>query len=283
MDKSVFIARSCLGISLALFITTAIQAQTKQVVSTYLYDIGKNEVVMSADANVPKSIASITKIMTAMVALDHDRDLNRRIKVKSGGKLPAGWHTRRDVMAAMLIRSDNRAADALAADFPGGAKAFVSAMNQRARRIGLNTARFADASGLDARNMATAGEVAEMVKASALYPFIVETSVQKQALFDINLRQKVRTIELQNTNRPLLFEFDEIVISKTGFTSAAGWCVALMVSKNNQNFIVVVLGARTKQERLDITRKIVYNQLKDIEIDYRIEMLPWYQRLFMDE
>jgi len=248
----------------------------------WLHDITKNETVIGSDSNIPKSIASITKIMTAMIALDHDRNLDRYIVVKSGGKLPAGLHTRRDIMRAMLIRSDNRAADALAADFPGGEKAFVRAMNQRARRLNMITARFVDASGLGAGNMATAGEVAEMVKASALYPFIVETSVQKQALFDINLRQRVRTIELHNTNRPLLFEFDEIMISKTGFTSAAGWCVALMVEKNGRNFVVVVLGARTKQERLDITRKIVYNQLKDIEVDYQVEMLPWYQRFFLD-
>ncbi len=248
----------------------------------WLHDITKNETVIGSDSNIPKSIASITKIMTAMIALDHDRNLDRYIVVKAGGKLPAGLHTRRDIMRAMLIRSDNRAADALAADFPGGEKAFVRAMNQRARRLNMITARFVDASGLGAGNMATAGEVAEMVKASALYPFIVETSVQKQALFDINLRQRVRTIELHNTNRPLLFEFDEIMISKTGFTSAAGWCVALMVEKNGRNFVVVVLGARTKQERLDITRKIVYNQLKDIEVDYQLELLPWYRRLFLD-
>ena len=258
-----------------------VQAQTPGS-SVFLFDVTRDEVILSNNANIPRSIASITKIMTAMVALDHDRNLDRRIRVRAGGKLPEGFHTRRDIMRAMLIRSDNRAADALAADFPGGERAFIKAMNQRAQKLGMNTARFADASGLNAGNRATAGEVVEMIRASALYPVIVETSVQKQALFDINLRQRVRTIELENTNRPLLFEFDEIVISKTGFTSAAGWCVALMVSKNDRNFIVVVLGARTKQERLDITRKIMYNQLRDIEIDYQIEMLPWYQRLFMD-
>jgi len=250
------------------------------VTSQYLYDISRDEVVVSSDANLVRPIASITKIMTAMVALDHDRNLDRRITVKAGGKLPAGQHARRDVMAAMLIRSDNLAADALAADFPGGERAFVRAMNLRAKKLGMTHARFADASGLDAGNLATAGEVAQMVRASALYPFIVQTSVQKQVLFDINLRQRVRTIELHNTNRPLLFEFDEIVVSKTGFTRAAGWCVALMVEKNHRPFIVVILGAQTKQQRLDITRKIVYNQLRDIEVDYQLEMLPWYQRFF---
>lgn len=266
---------------LFIMVTGTVQAQAHDS-SVFLFDVTRDEVILSNNANIPRSIASITKIMTAMVALDHDRNLDRRIRVRPGGKLPEGFHTRRDIMRAMLIRSDNRAADALAADFPGGERAFIRAMNQRAQKLGMSTARFADASGLNAGNRATAGEIVEMIKTAALYPFIVETSVQKQALFDINLRQRVRTIELENTNRPLLFEFDEIVISKTGFTRAAGWCVALMVSKNDRNFIVVVLGTRTKQERLDITRKIVYNQLRDIEIDYQIEMLPWYRRLFTD-
>jgi len=273
--------KSILLVTLSL-VAFAAQGQARVPTSTYLFDVSKKEIVISSDANVTRSIASITKIMTAMVALDHDRNLNRYIVVRGGGKLPAGLHTRRDVMRAMLIRSDNQAADAMAADFPGGERAFVRAMNQRAQRMNLNSMRFTDASGLNAGNVATAGEVAEMVRASALYPFIVETSVQKQALFDINLRQRVRTIELHNTNRPLLFEFDEIMISKTGFTSAAGWCVALMVQKNGRDFVVVVLGARTKQERLDITRKIVYNQLRDIEVDYQVKMLPWYRRFFLD-
>lgn len=265
---------------LLLVVVDPIMAQIKDS-SMFLLDVTRNEVVISNNANITRSIASITKIMTAMVALDYDRNLDRHIAVKSGGKLPAGSHTRRDIMKAMLIRSDNRSAEALAADYPGGEKAFVRAMNQHARRMRLNTAQFVDASGLGAGNRATAGEVGMMIKNSALYPFIVETSVQKQALFDVNLRQKVRTIELENTSRPLLFEFDEIMITKTGFTGSAGWCVALMVEKNNRNFVVVILGAKTKQERLDITRKIIYNQLNDIEVDYQIEMLPWYGRPFI--
>jgi D-alanyl-D-alanine endopeptidase (penicillin-binding protein 7) len=267
-------------LSLALVCIPALAKESTP--SIWLHDITKNEIVIDSDSNVPKSIASITKLMTAMVALDHDQDLDRRITVRRGSKLPAGSHTRRDVMRAMLIRSDNRAADALAADYPGGQKAFVRDMNQHARKLNMPTAKFVDPSGLNAGNMAAAAEVAEMVKAAARYPFIVETSVQKQALFDIKLRQKVRTIELQNTNRPLLFEFDEIMISKTGFTFAAGWCVALMVEKNGQNFVVVVLGAKSKQERLDITRKIVYNQLMDIEVDRQEGQSPWYRRFLFN-
>ena len=120
---------------LMALVSTTVQSQGRDKSSIFLLDTTRNEVVVSSDANVPKSIASITKIMTAMVALDHDRNLDRRILIPAGGKLPAGWHTRRDIMSAMLIRSDNRAADALAADYPGGERAFVRAMNQRARQL----------------------------------------------------------------------------------------------------------------------------------------------------
>jgi D-alanyl-D-alanine endopeptidase (penicillin-binding protein 7) len=238
-----------------------------------LYDLAQDQPVISSDANVPKSIASITKLMTAMVALDYDINLDRKIKVKRGSKLPAGLHTRRDVMSAMLVRSDNQAAESLAEDYPGGRTSFVKAMNQRAKKLQTTHMKFTDPSGLGTGNIATAGEVAEMVKAAAGYPFIVETSVKKQTLIDVRLKQKVRTIELHNTNRPLLFEFDEITISKTGFTGVAGWCVALMVQKNQKNFVVVVLGAKTKQQRLDITRKVVYNQLRDIEPEQLVSEL----------
>jgi len=247
--------------------------------SIWLHDMTRSEVITSSDSNVPRSIASITKLMTAMVALDHDRNLDREIKVSGTSKLPGGLHSRRAVMAAMLIRSDNQAAEALASDYPGGRKQFIRAMNIKAKKLNMSFTQFTDPSGLSAGNIATAGEIGILLRESARYPIIVETSVQKQVLIDHKVKQKVRTIELHNTNRPLLFEFDEIIISKTGFTSAAGWCVALMVEKEGRTFTVVILGARTKQERIDIARKVIYNQLVNIEVDYYIEHLPWYQRL----
>jgi D-alanyl-D-alanine endopeptidase (penicillin-binding protein 7) len=246
---------------LALLSSNAIAAP-----AVWVYNETLDRHVETRNLSPTRSIASLTKIMTAMVTLDHDDDLAKEIPV-SRSKLPNRRHSRYDVITAMLVRSDNGAADALAAAYPGGRKEFIKAMNRRAHQLGMLNTKFADPSGLSSMNRSTAGDVMIMMQRSAEYAIIRETSVKKQAIFETYHRQRIRTIELPNTNRPLLFKFDEIVVSKTGWTNAAGWCVGMVVESHGQRFIVVILGARTKQERFDIAREVVYNHLRDIDID----------------
>jgi D-alanyl-D-alanine endopeptidase (penicillin-binding protein 7) len=268
--------RSCfLGICLLVL---GAQAMANQKPAIWLYNITKDQPVLGNRTNVPAPIASITKIMTAMVSLDHNSNLDRKIHVPPGGRLPAGEHSRRDVLSAMLIRSDNIASEALASDYPGGRKAFVAAMNRRAAEIGMVATRFVDPSGLSMHNISTPGSVGTMIMVSSMYPFIVETSVQRQALFEINRGRKIRTIEIHNTNQPLLFEFEQIRVSKTGYTSAAGWCVGMLVESRGQEFLIVIMGAPSKQARNELARTSIYNQLRDIEVDWIEEQQqPWYQ------
>ena len=245
----------------------------------WLFNITKDEAVLGNRLNVPSPIASITKLMTAIVSLDHDPNLDRLITVPGGGRLPAGQHSRRDVLSALLIRSDNIAAEAIAADYPGGRKAFVEDMNRRGREIGMMSTRFVDPSGLSMANVSIPTSVGTLIMISSLYPFIVETSVKKQALFEINRGRRIRTIEIENTNKPLLFEFDEIRVSKTGYTSAAGWCVGMLVESRGQEFVIVIMGAQSKQQRNELARTTIYNQLRDIEVDWIEEQAkPWWQR-----
>ena len=246
----------------------AVQAKPTQP-SVLVWDIDQDHVVMGQNLNTIRSIASITKIMTAMVTLQHDGDLDRRITVKAASHLGAGRHSRRDVITAMLVRSDNEAAEALARDYPGGRDAFIRVMNHQARAIGLDHARFHDTSGLHAGNRATAGEVADLMVQSLKYPIIGDISVQRQALFEQNRGGRIRQIVLPNTNRPLLYQFDSIIASKTGFTRVAGWCVGLVVQRGDRRVVIVVLGADSKQQRFDITQELVYNQLRDAEVDQR--------------
>jgi D-alanyl-D-alanine endopeptidase (penicillin-binding protein 7) len=253
--------------------------------SILVLDMERDHVIMGQNTNVIRPIASITKVMTAMVSLSHDPNLDRRIHVTAASHLGAGMHTRRDVITAMLVRSDNEASEALARDYPGGRDAFVRAMNRRARAMGLDHARFRDASGLHAGNLATAGEVAQIMIDSLRYPIIPETSIQRQALFEHNRGGRIRQILLPNTNRPLLYEFDSIIASKTGFTRVAGWCVGLVVQRADRRVVIVVLGADTKQQRFDITREIVYNQLQDDQVDQRrsedeqTAATTWWQKI----
>ena len=258
------------GILLALLLAAGtVQAKTTQP-SVLVWDIDQDHVVMGQNLNTIRPIASITKIMTAMVTLRHDGDLDRRIMVGAASHLGAGRHSRRDVITAMLVRSDNEAAEALARDYPGGRDAFIRAMNHQARAMGLDHARFHDASGLHAGNIATAGEVADLMVQSLKYPIIGDISVQRQALFEQNRGGRIRQIVLPNTNRPLLYQFDSIIASKTGFTRVAGWCVGLVVQRGDRRVVIVVLGADSKQQRFDITQELVYNQLRDAEVDQRL-------------
>lgn len=234
----------------------------------WLFNAQRDEVLIGYNANARHSIASITKIMTAMVYLDHQKYLNTKIRLGNINRsnLPRQEWSRRDLLAAMLVRSDNNAAETLAADYPGGREAFIRAMNAKARSLRMVSTHFEDASGLSSKNISTAGEVSMMILAASKYEFIRQASVKKQLLLDTQYGQKVRTIELQNTNRPLLFEFDNIVVSKTGFTRAAGWCVAMVVENGPDRYVVVVLGSKDKHVRAETVKLMLYNHLKDSDV-----------------
>jgi D-alanyl-D-alanine endopeptidase (penicillin-binding protein 7) len=233
--------------------------------SIWVYNQTQDTIVFNQNVNTVRPIASITKLMTAMVALDHDPALARSIKLinRVGSSLPNGHYTRRQLFDAMLVRSDNAAAETLAEDFPGGRAAFVRAMNRRARALGMTGTRFQDPSGLSRSNVGTAGDIGTLVTAAGKYALIREISVQQQVRIESHFKQRIRIISLPNTNQPVLFSFDNIQVSKTGFTNPAGWCVALLVERNKQTFAVVVLGSENKSRRLDTVRNLMYNHIND--------------------
>jgi D-alanyl-D-alanine endopeptidase (penicillin-binding protein 7) len=139
-------------------------------------------------------------------------------------------------------------------------------MNSRARALKMSNTKFVDPSGLSSANVSTAGDVVTMMLSSAKYPVIREASTARQATFETHHGQKIRTIELPNTNRNLLVEFDSIVVSKTGYTTSAGWCVGMVVERDHQIFVIVVLGSRTKQARWEEARSLMINHIPDGEI-----------------
>jgi D-alanyl-D-alanine endopeptidase (penicillin-binding protein 7) len=232
--------------------------------SVYVYNETTDKVEYQRNSTEYRPIASITKLMTAMVALDHSKDLFRQLPLNTTVKsnLLRGNYTRQELFTAMLVRSDNAAAETLAADYPGGRKEFVWRMNQQAREWGIN-AVFRDPTGLDAHNMATAGDIGTMAGYAAGYWVIREASVKKTVAFERKFKKKLRKIQLNNTNRPLLMEFDEIIASKTGFTNPAGYCVALVVEHKKQRRVIVVLGERNKSRRIDTVQDIMYNHVLD--------------------
>lgn len=277
---------------LLALVTTDVSAREASVMHL---DVSENKVEYNKKISDVRPLASVTKLMTAMVSLDYDDDLNRLVELKplASTSLPVRKYTRNDLFHAMLIRSDNGAAETIASDYPGGRKMFIEAMNKKALQIGMLSTYFKDPTGLSSSNTSTAINVANMVMAASYYSVIRETSIKKQALFEAMYKKKIRTIRLKNTNQPLLFEFDQIIISKTGFTNPAGWCVALMVEKKEKvileegfiervtrwikqepkeddyvthHHVIVILGAKNKQDRIDKVKQIMYNEILDTDI-----------------
>lgn len=216
--------------------------------SSAVYDITAERWIHNHRVNQTRPIASLTKLMTVMVSMDHDADLDRKILVKrSTAVLTPGRYTRRTIITAVLVRSDNGAADVLAAQQPGGTREFLRAMNRKAATLQMLSTEFRDASGLSPGNVSTVQDVITMLRAADLYPII--RSVSTQAEVTVKGRDN-KTLVIANTNRPVLVEYTDLTVSKTGYTGAAGWCMALMVVKQQTRTAVVILGADSKQARL---------------------------------
>jgi D-alanyl-D-alanine endopeptidase (penicillin-binding protein 7) len=196
-------------------------------------------------------IASITKLMTAMVVLDaalapderititrDDRDLIRY----SGSRLQFGATLSRDQLLRLaLMASENRAANALARTYPGGRKTFVQAMNNKARAIGMTSSRFADPAGLDSGNIATARDMVKMVRAAQKYPLIREaTTTGTMSVYPYKGKGE---LTFSNTNRLLKNAAWKIHLSKTGYTNEAGRCLVMQASIADQPLVIVLLNS----------------------------------------
>lgn len=248
-------------IALALTVTSVANASQ----SIWLYNVTERRVKIERNADVIRPIASITKIMTAMVALEHSQDLQKQLTLSNrvGGYLPQRSYSRYDLLTAMLVRSDNAAAETLAQDFPGGRRAFVEAMNQTAKKYNLESMQFDDPTGLSRKNLATARDVGMLMQVAAQHWLIRFISIRQQIEFDINHGRKNSRLLLVNTNQPVLFEFSNIVLSKTGLTTPAGWCVGLVAEQNQKQYVIIILGSKTKQERMAMVQDMMYNHLPE--------------------
>lgn len=225
--------------------------------SYYVYNLTANTAIDGHNYQEIKSIASVTKLMTALVVMDSDQDLNEKVRYR-GSIWP--WPknvTRKELMESLLIRSDNRAAEDLAMSYPGGMKAFVEAMNAMALNLGMLRSVFVDPSGLGAGNMSTAEDLVLLVKAAARHQFIKITAGSRYLEIERTQGKKTTTIQLPNTNQNLMFEFDTIELSKTGTTSAAGKCLALIVRKQNIEYAIIILGEKTPKDRDQKARNLI--------------------------
>jgi serine-type D-Ala-D-Ala endopeptidase (penicillin-binding protein 7) len=228
-------------------------------------DLEQDSIIKGQNIQQVRALASITKLMTAVVALDYTTDMDKLLMLsnKAGSKLPRREYTRGELFHAMLIKSDNGAAETIAADYPGGRDKFISDMNIRAMAMGLKNTRFNDPTGLSSSNVSTAEEVSHLVVGAAFYPMIRDISTKKESTILIQVKHKDRPVVLSNTNRVLLREFDSILLSKTGFTNPAGFCVAILIEHPVKNEIrhqvIVVMGAKNTAQRVDTVKRMMYH------------------------
>lgn len=227
--------------------------------SILLINQNEGQVIVENNADTIHSMASITKLMTAMVVLDQSPDLAKKITLKSP-YLGKKAYTVNELLDLALIRSDNHAAEVLSKNFYSNRKSFIEAMNYKALTLGMLSARFVDPTGLGADNSATAKDIAKMVFASGQYPDI-RRSVQKTVEVTSRQGSKTRTVSISNTNKDILAEFDNILVSKTGTTTRAGKCLALLVEKAGQVYAIVILGEPNKIKRDHQARTLIYNYL----------------------
>ena len=228
-------------------------------------DLEKDAIIKGQNVEQVRGLASITKLMTAIVALDYTTDMDKMLTLsnREGSRLPRREYTRGQLFHAMLIKSDNAAAETIAADYPGGREKFITDMNIRAMMMGLKNTHFNDPTGLNNGNVSTAEDVSHLVVGAAFYPTIRNISTKKETTILIQVKRKDRPVVLSNTNRVLLHEFDSILLSKTGFTNPAGFCVAILVEQpvNNETHhqVIVVMGAKNTAQRVDTVKRIMYH------------------------
>jgi D-alanyl-D-alanine endopeptidase (penicillin-binding protein 7) len=211
-----------------------------------------NGVVMLAHGiDEQRPIASITKLMTAIVVLDASLAFDEPIEITSAdrdrlkgsrSRLPIGAvFTRRELLHVALAASDNRAAAALARTHPGGQAAFVRAMNDKARQLGMTKTRFVEATGLDKRNVSTARDLAQLATHLDHYPIVrlLSTTVE----FVLLDKHDGRVLEFHNTN-PFVRRLDwQVGLSKTGYIAEAGNCLLMTGVVNDRPVTLVLLNS----------------------------------------
>ncbi len=225
-------------------------------------DQQSGEVLLDKNVRAVMPIASITKLMTAMVVLDAGQRLDERLQVttddidrirRSGSRLQPGVRlTRAEMLQLALMASENRAANALGRHYPGGLPAFVAAMNAKARLIGMHQTRFVEPTGLSSDNVANAQDLSRLVREAWKYPLIREYSVARS----LGVKAGQQFLSYYNTNRLVSTQGWSVGLQKTGFISDAGNCLVMQARIDGRPLIFVLLDANGAMARFGDAQRI---------------------------
>jgi D-alanyl-D-alanine endopeptidase (penicillin-binding protein 7) len=229
-----------------------------------VYDPTTGQTLFSKNAEQVTPIASITKIMTAMVVLDAKLAMDEPLQLttedidtvkNTRSRLPIGAHFRRDdLMRLALMASDNRAAAALGRNYPGGITAFVAAMNEKAKVLGLTQTHYVDSSGLSPSNVSSPQDLGKLVAAASAYPVITEYTTT--GAVNVQLPDSKRKLQFVNTNALVRNSDWKIGLSKTGYISEAGKCLVMQAMIANQPIVIVLLDSWGRLTRIGDANRI---------------------------
>ncbi|PPE70415.1 D-alanyl-D-alanine endopeptidase [Caldimonas thermodepolymerans] len=225
-------------------------------------DQDTGEVLINKNAQAVLPIASLTKLMTALVVIEAQQPLDEVLTITaedvdtekgSSSRLALGTRlTRGEMLHLALMSSENRAANALGRHYPGGLPAFVEAMNRKARELGMQDTRYVEPTGLSSRNQSTARDLALLVKAAYQYPLIRELSTSPEYGVAIGKRQ----LHYRNTNGLVYKDDWDIGLQKTGYISEAGRCLVMQAQLAGRKLIMVFLDSAGRYSRIGDAERV---------------------------
>ncbi|MCF5914613.1 D-alanyl-D-alanine endopeptidase [Aeromonas veronii] len=232
--------------------------------SALVVDVKTGKTLYQKNATKVRPIASLTKLMTALVVLDAKQNLNQTITVDKNdldrvkhthSRIRMGTKvTRRDALHLALMSSENRMASALARHYPGGRSAFVRAMNNKARQLGMRNTHFYDSTGLSTRNVSTAQDLGKLAAAAYRQPLIRQFTQDENR--EMRFSSPAYSLMFNNTN-PLVKNPDwDVRLSKTGFTDEAGRCLVMRAKPDSRELAIVLLNSVGKRTPIGDANRI---------------------------
>ncbi len=232
--------------------------------SFYVLDESTQSVVLARQADVPMPIASITKLMTALVVVEAHQPMDEIVTVipddrgdtakTSTSRLEFGTSlSRSDLLHLALMASENRAAHALGRTYPGGIKACVAAMNAKAKALGMTSAHFVEPTGLDNENVASPEDLAKLVSAASAHEIIQEYSTDPSYSVPVKRRG---TTEFRNTDALVRNPTWNIIVQKTGYIAEAGRCLVMRAVVEGRSVIIVLLDSAGKYTRVADAQRV---------------------------
>lgn len=224
--------------------------------TAYVQDLETSTVLFAKNENVVRPIASISKLMTAVVVVDANLPMDEMLEITDDdvdglkhttSRLRVGTKlSRGDMLHLALMSSENRAANALGRHYPGGLPAFVAAMNAKAQSLGMTSTHFIEPTGLSSNNVSSPHDLARLLRAASQRPLIHRYSTDTE--YDVEINNRTQTF--RNTNLLVRKPDWDIKVSKTGYINEAGECLVMLARINGRDLAIVLLDSQGKLSRI---------------------------------